>query len=358
MRVRSLAATLGFFVAVSCAAAATSPPSVRLLDGPRSVTLGQIWTGTLKTTGDAPLVAARHGSSVVKARAASVGSGRHRVRLRLHVLGAWSVTATLAGKRFTLGTVTVRPVPPYALDSPAQLLVRDDGTLLVTERGTHDRILHVDPATGRFEVFATGVPNPFGLAAVGDGTLLVSSTTGLYRLAPGARPVRIADFGVSPFAILPSGEIAFAYESSVGILPPGGGRPRVLQTRVDFAHGIVLLPDGELAVSDTGNDRLLRIDLDRGTSMVIASGLKAPMGIALEPSGSLDVIEFEERRIIRVDTDGSQRTVAVGFQTPYALARAADGTIYVTEAGQVFQASGSLRRVAPDGAVTTIRLRR
>jgi streptogramin lyase len=352
VRARLLAPTLGLLAVVSCAAAASSP-SVRLVSAPRSVILGQTWTARLATTGaGTPVISARHASSVVKAR------GRRRVRLRLSVLGTWRVSATLAGKRFALGTVTVRPVPPYAIDNPAQVLPQADGTLLVAERGARNRILRIDPATGRLTVFATGIQAPFGLASAGDGILLVSSTSGLYRVAPGGRPTRIADVGVSPFTILPGGEIAYAHESSVGILPPGGGRPRILPTKVDFAHGLVLLPDGDLAISDTGNDRLLRVDPDTGAMTVIASGLQTPMGLALEPSGSLLLIEFDARRVVRVSPSGAQTTVAGGFRTPYALARAGDGTVYVTEAGELSRATGSLHRIAPDGTVTTVRLGR
>jgi len=357
MRPRLLVLTLGLVVVTSAAAATT--PSVRLLSAPRSITLGQTWTATLKTVGEGtPVVSARRGTTVVKARAARLGRGRFRAKLRLRALGAWRVTATLAGRRFALGTVSVRPVPPYALDNPAQVLVETGGTLLVTERGSRNRILRVDPATGAFTVFATGIPSPWGLASAGGGSVLVSSTSGLYRVAPGGRPARIADLSISPFAVLPGGDIAFANETGVGIIAAGGGRPRFLQADVDFAHGLALLPDGKLAVSDTGNDRLLRVDPDGGAPKVIAGGLKSPMGLAAEPSGSLLLIEFDSGRVVRIDPAGSVRTVASGFKTPYALTRAGDGTVYVTEAGEVSRATGLLRRIAPDGTVTTIRLRR
>jgi hypothetical protein len=100
------------------------------------------------------------------------------------------------------------------------------------------------------------------------------------------------------------------------------------------------------------------VDPDTGAMTVIASGLQTPMGLALEPSGSLLLIEFDARRVVRVSPSGAQTTVAGGFRTPYALARAGDGTVYVTEAGELSRATGSLRRIAPDGTVTTVRLGR
>jgi len=266
------------------------------------------------------------------------------------------VTAALAGRTFPLGSVTVRGVPPYALDNPAQVLETPDGALLVAERGTHNRILRIDPATGAFSVFARGIPSPWGLGYAADGSLLVSSTSGLYRAAPGESPTRIADVSISPFAVLRDGGIAFANETSVGIIPAGTSRPRLLSVGVNFAHGLAVLEDGALAVSDTGNGRLLRIDPDGGSATVITRALKTPLGLAAEPSGALLVVDFDGGRVVRVSPSGVLATVAEGLVKPYALTRARDGTVYVTEAGEVARASGGLRRVEPDGTVTTIRL--
>ena len=146
----------------------------------------------------------------------------------------------------------------------------------------------------------------------------------------------------------------------MGIITAGNPRPRLLPVTVDFAHGLARLPDGSLAVSDTGNNRLIRVDLETGRSTVIAGGLRAPLGIAAESSGALLVVEFDTGSVVRVGmgTAGERTTVARGLLRPYALARTDDGTLYVTEAGEVSRASGSLRRVSPSGAVTTIRLAR
>lgn len=347
-------------VVASCGAVAASSARVRLLAAPKAITLGQPWTATLETVGagaDRPLVAARLGGAVVRARAAPFARRRYRVRLRLGAIGTWRVTAVLAGRAFPLGSVSVRAAPPYALDNPAQVLETKDGALLVAERGARNRILRIDPASGEFSVFARGIQSPWGLGYAADGSLLVSSTSGLYRVSQGASPTRIADLSVSPFAVMKDGGIAFANETSVGIIPAGSARPRVLPVSVNFAHGLVVLDDGGLAVSDTGNGRLLRVDPESGSATVITRALKTPLGLAAEPSGSLLAIEFDSGTVVRVSPAGAVTTVARGLVKPYALTRARDGTVYVTEAGDVSRASGALRRIAPDGTVATIRLR-
>jgi hypothetical protein len=266
------------------------------------------------------------------------------------------VTALLAGRTFRVGSVSVHAAAPYALDNPAQVVETNDRALLVAERGARNRVIRVDTASGEFSVFASGIPSPWGLGYAGDGSLLVSSTSGLYRVAQGRSPARIADVSISPFAVMPDGGIAFANETSVGIIPAVAAPPRLLPVEVNFAHGLALLPDGGLAVSDTGNGRLLRVDPDDGSATVITRALKTPLGLVAEPSGSLLAVEFDSGSVVRVSASGKVTTFAHGLVKPYALTRARDGSVYVTEAGDVARASGALRRVASDGTVTTIRL--
>jgi sugar lactone lactonase YvrE len=345
---------------VSCGAGAAQNAPIHLVSTPTAITLGQTWTATLQTAAKRagrPNVTARHGRDVVRARSTPVAQRRYRVRLRLGAVGTWHVTASLAGRNYRLATVSVRAAAPYALDNPAQVIEAQDGTLLVAERGARNRILRVDPTTGAFAVLATGVPSPWGLGLDADGSLLVSSTSGLYRVADGKSATKVSDVSISPFAVMKDGSVAFANETSVGIITAGAG-PRLLPASVNFAHGLAILGNGELAISDTGNGRLIRVDPADGRTTVITTALTTPLGLLAEPSGSLLAIEFDSGRVVRVSAAGDVTTFARGLSKPYALTRARDGTVYVTEAGDVARASGALRRVAPDGTVTTIRLRK
>jgi sugar lactone lactonase YvrE len=240
---------------------------------------------------------------------------------------------------------------PYRLDNPAQVLVMKDGALLVAERGAHDRILRVNPATGRATVYARGLGEPWGLGYARDGSVVASSATGLYRLRPRAR---ISTASVSPFVPLPDGRIAYANETSVGVIAGGKGRPWPIA--VNAPHGLALLPDGALALSDTGNGRILRIDPATGTSKTLAAGLSQALGLAAEPDGGLLTVEYGSGRLLRVDPAGAVTVVARGLRKPYALARTRTGVVYVTEAGELGRPTGSIRRVRPDGRSTTLRL--
>jgi glucose/arabinose dehydrogenase len=96
----------------------------------------------------------------------------------------------------------------------------------------------------------------------------------------------------------------------------------------------VTAEDGSLLVSDTGNKRLIRVDPRGGRAAVVAAGLRTPMGLVLEPSGAALVLEFDSHSLSRIAMNGSRKTLATGLSSPYALARAADGPVYVVETGK------------------------
>ena len=245
----------------------------------------------------------------------------------------------------TVPSAVAVPLSAYLLDQPAQVLVQKDGSLLVAERGSHDRVLRVNPATGATTVAAVGIDEPWGLAYARDGSVLVSSTTGLYRLHPRAR---VAAVSVSPFVPLPDGRIAYANETSAGLI--SGGKARAWPVAVNVPHGLALLPDGALALSDTGNSRILRIDPATGTETTITSAVSTALGLAAEPSGSLLTVEYGKGRLLRVDPAGTITVVARGLHKPYALARTPAGSMYVTEAG------GTIRRIQPNGRSSLVPL--
>jgi sugar lactone lactonase YvrE len=265
------------------------------------------------------------------------------------------VTLLLAASSATAVAAAGDAATAYRLDNPAQVLVLRDGALLVAERGTHNRLLRVSPATGRTSVFARGIAAPWGLGYARDGSILVSSTTGLYRLRRGVRPVRVAAVSISPFAVLLDGRIAYANETSVGLIAQGRA-PVTLPVSVNAPHGLARLPDGTLAVSDTGNNRILRVDPVDGASTVISTSVTSALGLVAEPSGTLLTVEYSSGRLLRVDASGATTVDASGLRKPYALARARSGTVYVTEAGDLSRPTGSLRRVLPDGRTSVIRL--
>jgi streptogramin lyase len=154
---------------------------------------------------------------------------------------------------------------------------------------------------------------------------------------------------------LPDGRIAYANETSAGVITAGKARP--WKVDVSAPQGLSLLPDGALALGDTGNNRILRIDPATGSSTVLTDKVSTALGVAAEPGGSVLTVEYGSGRLLRVAPDGSVSVVATGLHKPYALARTRTGTVYVTEAGDLSRPTGTLRRVLPDGRTSLVPLR-
>jgi sugar lactone lactonase YvrE/murein DD-endopeptidase MepM/ murein hydrolase activator NlpD len=75
-----------------------------------------------------------------------------------------------------------------------------------------------------------------------------------------------------------------------------------------------------------------------------------PFGIAAAADGTIFVADAgHSDRIRRITADGHVSTVAGGFSTPSGLALGPDGTLYVADTG-----THTIRRITPDGSVSTL----
>jgi sugar lactone lactonase YvrE len=165
----------------------------------------------------------------------------------------------------------------------------------------------------------------------------------------------VLSLDASPFVVAPGGDVYYANATEVGRVRTGSTRTEAFQVDVSVPHGLAL--DGDtLYVSDSGNGRILRVDLRTGRSAVHASGLRSALGIELEPGGSLLAAEHDTGRLLRIDAAGRVSVVASRLVKPYALDRAPDGSVFVVESGDDRRATGAIARVAADGTLTRLRL--
>ncbi|MGK4006806.1 RHS repeat-associated core domain-containing protein [Sorangium sp. So ce1036] len=144
--------------------------------------------------------------------------------------------------------------------------------------------------------------------------------------------------------------------------------------------GVTAAPDGGIYIADSFHHRVRRVGADGVIETVAGTGeegsggdggpataaqIEVPRGLALGPDGSLYITEQRGNRVRRVAPDGTITTVAgtgaAGYsgdggpatlatlRHPFSVAVGLDGSVYIADRG-----NHSIRRVAPDGIMDTV----
>ena len=343
-----IAATVAAFLTLACTAGAATHVRVSLASKPGAVTARHAWTAKLtvrpRSFAGAVRVAAR-GPGKLDVRATG-SRGSYRARLVFPAAGRWTLTARAGGSTSRLGTVTVRKAArtPLKFTWPTSLDVQPDGSLLVVENGI-GRVDRVQPASGKRTFVASGLAKPYAVAGGANGAIYVSNDNVLQRI-DGGKPVDVldADSQIGPIALAPDG--AIAYTTGTQAFERSGDVTRTLASSLGNPHGIAVTDGGKVLVSDTGNGRVLRIDPQTGATATLIRTAE-PRGIAVAADGSLYLVEAGAKRVGHYSAAGARLgNVGPVFNDPYDVDTAADGTVYVVETA----ASGSIVRVAPNGS--------
>ena len=240
--------------------------------------------------------------------------------------------------------------------------------------------------------FAGGNFGPFDFVPFGDGgpasKARVNFSNGIAIAADGT--VYFSETGESPGSLdtdLPDRIRRVGPDGIITTIAGGGflaggaadGMPAT-QAFLAFPTGIALGPDGTVYFADTFNNRVRRIRADGVLETVAGTGvadmggdtgpateakLKQPHGVAFGSDGSLYVADTGNRRVRRVSPDGLITTIAgdgrdfylddgdqatrASFKRPTDVAIAPDGSIVIGDTE-----TDVIRRVAPDGIVTTV----
>jgi serine/threonine-protein kinase len=259
------------------------------------------------------------------------------------------LTARAGGSASLLGSITVRR-PALRFAWPTSVDVQPDGSLLVVENG-RARVLVVEPVKGGTRVLTSGFEKPYAAVRAPSGSVYVSDGRALRRVDGGApQTVATAAEDVGPLAIGTSGDVFYTTGAAVFGLPAAGGAPRTVATGFTGAHGLAVAGDGAVLVSDTGNDRVARVDPDSGASSTLIR-VADPRGIDVAPDGTIYVVESETKRVGRYSSAG-ERLGVVGpvFGDPYDVDAGTGAAAYVVDTA----ASGVIRRVAANGTTVTI----
>lgn len=251
---------------------------------------------------------------------------------------------------------------------PSAVAVDARGAVIITDKRNH-AVRVLDP-TGMVRTLAGGgqgymdgngrearFAEPLGVAVAADGTLYVADAANhrIRRIRPDGAVTTLAGSGASRRTDGQGADAAFFYPLSLALTPRGD------LLVVDYANDAIRLVtiDGHVTTLAGGN--LSGFQDDAGP----AARFDSPAGITVDRAGVAYVADEHNHRIRRIDPDGNVTTLAgrgtagsedgpaatARFNQPKGIAVTDTGTLYVTDFG-----SGALRRVAPDGLVSTIRL--
>lgn len=239
---------------------------------------------------------------------------------------------------------------PLSFVWPTSVEVEPGGSLLVVENGLH-RLMRVSPM-GRVTVVAA-LRKPYAVRRTRSGSIYVTDGHALRRIDGQRAPVKVAQAvdDIGPIALAPNGDVYFTTEKGLWRLPGGRGKPVRLAAKTPFStpHGIAIERGGAVLVSDTGNHRILRVE--RSGVVTLFARLAVPGGMDVAADGTVYVTEGSAGRVVHLSATG-KRLGLVGhhFDDPYSVRLAPGGVLYVVESLE----SGDVRRVAPDGTVTTV----
>ena len=382
-------------------ASAAGPPAVSLNGRlPGSATVGKAFTVRVATrVKGAPAIVAR-GPSTKTFAARRTAPGRYTASVSLGAAGRWTLSARLRGKLYRLGAVTARrPAPtvqPVIFSTPAQIVSRPDGSLVLAEGGKN-QIVRLDPATAAVTPIggaggtgtsgdggaatAANIGNPFGVAVAPSGDVFLTSDQRLRRIDSAGR---ISTLFVTPTEIGPvttdlHGDAYFAIEAYVyryeagsgavtvvagtGTLGAAGDGGAATSAQVNRPHGLLVAADGALLIADSNNHAIRRIDPVTRVITTVRTGIDG--GGLCAGGGAVYVTDFADHTLKRLDAtaavvvagngakassgDGKPATQA-SLDTPIACAVTGDGKVYVVEGG----GTGTIRVVVPGGTISTL----
>lgn len=278
-------------------------------------------------------------------------------QLRVRVIGdGGSVTSSAA-------TLTVKPWVASTLaeggfGQPNHMALDAGGGALYVAMGTSNSVYKFDTASGSKVSEITGFSSPYGLALAGDGTLYVSDSNRINKVASGATTFTTWVGGTtSGYADSPATPL---FSSPAGLAVDGAGN---------------------LYVADLMNYRVRKVAADGSVSTLAGDGTQAyadgvgtlakmarPQGLALTSDGkTLYDTDTDSPCLRKIDVasatvstvvgncnsagtaDGTAATPA-GLGFSYAAVVDAHGNVFLTHAWD-----GIVRVVTPAGEVSTLR---
>jgi len=258
------------------------------------------------------------------------------------------------------------PALKATFGGPFGIAVDRSGNVIVADSGASNRIRKID---------TTGLLGPFGDSSQGTGS---ASNTGTLD-TPSALVIDkrgnliVADTGNSRICkFSPDGK-------TMTVIAGGSGRGyrdgATAEAQFDSPVGVAVDDKANVYIADTYNDRIRKIVPDGQVSTIAGTGapgstdgtgtsasFDTPCGIAVDAAGNLYVADTGNNSIRKISPDGAVTTFAGGsrgrhdgkgaeasFDHPCGIALTHDGFLFVTD-----ESSGIIREITPEGEVSTV----
>ena len=297
--------------------------------------------------------------------------GAHRIR-KVAPDGTISTVAGIGEQGFSGDG---GPARAARLHFPAGTIVDASGNLYIAD-SLNATIRKVAPDGTISTVAGTGVPGYSGDGGPATAAMLTEPTDVALDVSGN---LFIADYGGHTIRkVAPDGTISTVAGTGIpGFIGDGGP---ATAAQLSSPVGVVVDESGNLYIGDSDNHRIRKVAPDGTITTVAGTGqggfsgdggpataasLLFPNFLALDASGNLYIADSENNRIRKVAPDGTILTVAGNGQDgfggdggpatdaliddPIGVAVDASGNLYIADYG-----SDRIRKVAPDGTITTV----
>jgi DNA-binding beta-propeller fold protein YncE len=231
---------------------------------------------------------------------------------------------------------------------PFGLAVDAKGTVYVADAGEAGRIRKID-RNGRTTTLPGAFDTPSGLAVDAKGALYVADTSAnlIRKIGPGGAVTTLAGDGTAGFRDGAAGQAQF--NGPIGVAVDKAGAVYVADAYNDRIR--LITPDGEVKT------------LAGGPAPGFADGkgeaaaFHTPCGLALDAAGALLIADAGNDAVRRLAPDGAVTTLArfasdsaaQALREPMALAATRDGYVYIATFGQ-----GRILQLSPKGELRVL----
>ena len=180
---------------------------------------------------------------------------------------------------------------------------------------------------GTVQALLSGLPGPRPPAIASDGSLYIPSDGGVFRYTLAGQKTTLTTLGATNVALGPDGNMYAAnyWSNKITMITPAGTvSDYIVGGGLSYPHGIGFDQAGALLVTNAGNYKVLKYNVDKTYSEVIPATTGAPYYIL---QAGTDYLVATSAGLFRYNSTWQGESLVPGFT--WSLAKTPDGKIFV-----------------------------